>query len=547
VVAALVAALENVRDALELDTAAGEDVRDCAKEDTCTMMALYPGVADAQLAALSVLRRLRTFDAIFGSDAVEAVVTALRLHPSATAVQTAGLGLLTRLDARDQQLAGGLGAVEAAVEALRAHAYDAHVCQAALVVLRWATTTAAGRVRACAAGALEELVHVLREVGTRRSDVELHAACCALERIADSRASAARAGACGAVEALVAYIQRHDLPCDQVPAAMALSRLIQHSADNVVRAQRAGAVQVLRAAQQEAVECAGDKEGASIGKVAALLERSLAAAAASAEAALAELLNEEAQRVAAKSAAASAKKKKKKAGRSADKGSSGGGGGGEHASAGPAAGDAQSDDEAATDAEAAAPPQAAQLGPQQAPPLPPPAADGASGSGAGAGSAAAGITAPRVPHPPPAAPPPAASRAPRPYRPPMGCAPLAPQPCAVAALQPQQPQQPPPPTDAARLAALSLLPAYLGGLAQPLPAPAAAAAPPPEAPLSRALKECCVCLYDVAVEELWLLLPCGHRCVCEPCAAQLMQPPPEARKCPKCRTQLSSTMRVFED
>jgi hypothetical protein len=58
------------------------------------------------------------------------------------------------------------------------------------------------------------------------------------------------------------------------------------------------------------------------------------------------------------------------------------------------------------------------------------------------------------------------------------------------------------------------------------------------------MKACCVCLTDIAAEEMWLLLPCGHRCVCEGCAAALLS---TTRKCPKCRVRLERTMRVFEE
>ncbi len=54
-----------------------------------------------------------------------------------------------------------------------------------------------------------------------------------------------------------------------------------------------------------------------------------------------------------------------------------------------------------------------------------------------------------------------------------------------------------------------------------------------------------MCLEDVP--ELWLILPCAHRCVCKACAALLLSWPVPARKCPKCRKPVASTLRVFED
>jgi hypothetical protein len=149
---------------------------------------------------------------------------------------------------------------------------------------------------------------------------------------------------------------------------------------------------------------------------------------------------------------------------------------------------------------------------------------------------------PAAAQPPPRAPPPAAAAA----------APLLPAPAAIAAL--------PPPSAAA---AAPPLPAYLmapraaaaapreppaAPHAAPLPPLPAAAPPalPPPAPVV-ATKECCVCLDDVAAADLHLLFPCGHRCVCEACAATVMAADPAARRCPKCRAAVTSTVRVFEE
>ncbi len=61
------------------------------------------------------------------------------------------------------------------------------------------------------------------------------------------------------------------------------------------------------------------------------------------------------------------------------------------------------------------------------------------------------------------------------------------------------------------------------------------------------MKECCICLEDVAVEALLQLLPCAHRCVCEACAERVMLLPLRARTCPKCREPVARASRVFED
>jgi hypothetical protein len=107
--------------------------------------------------------------------------------------------------------------------------------------------------------------------------------------------------------------------------------------------------------------------------------------------------------------------------------------------------------------------------------------------------------------------------------------------------------------------AASLLPPYMaglfvlmGGAAQALSqqaacaaalaallAAAAATAPPPPV-----MKECVVCLDDVALPAMLLLMPCAHRCVCGDCAARLMDAPPPARACPKCREPVTRASTI---
>jgi hypothetical protein len=86
---------------------------------------------------------------------------------------------------------------------------------------------------------------------------------------------------------------------------------------------------------------------------------------------------------------------------------------------------------------------------------------------------------------------------------------------------------------------------------QPVPLPPAApAAPPaaaPAAPPAPVLRDCCVCLDDVAAEALVALTPCGHRCVCGPCAELLLHREPAARRCPKCRAALTGMLRVYDE
>jgi hypothetical protein len=61
------------------------------------------------------------------------------------------------------------------------------------------------------------------------------------------------------------------------------------------------------------------------------------------------------------------------------------------------------------------------------------------------------------------------------------------------------------------------------------------------------MKECCICLLDAAVDDLLIIMPCAHRCVCEACAARVMLRPAASRLCPKCREPVVGASRVFDD
>ena len=79
--------------------------------------------------------------------------------------------------------------------------------------------------------------------------------------------------------------------------------------------------------------------------------------------------------------------------------------------------------------------------------------------------------------------------------------------------------------------------------AEQQPAPAAVEAPPTPAQL----KECCVCLADVPSAALLVVVPCGHRCVCDECWRKLQRPAePAAQRCPICSAPAAMAMRVFE-
>ena len=51
---------------------------------------------------------------------------------------------------------------------------------------------------------------------------------------------------------------------------------------------------------------------------------------------------------------------------------------------------------------------------------------------------------------------------------------------------------------------------------------------------------CCVCLDD---EKTMVVVPCGHKCMCEPCATQLQK---QGAHCPLCRGPMVRVTRVYE-
>jgi hypothetical protein len=60
------------------------------------------------------------------------------------------------------------------------------------------------------------------------------------------------------------------------------------------------------------------------------------------------------------------------------------------------------------------------------------------------------------------------------------------------------------------------------------------------------MKECCVCFLDIIIDELRLLSPCGHRCVCGDCAAALLARPAPVRECPLCSELVVFATRVYD-
>jgi hypothetical protein len=515
--------------------------------------------------------------------AVEAATAALTANAANAKMQKYGLSTLSAVldgcgDAYAEQVASS-GAVEAVMRALARHVANEQVYAQAFVALEAVTRISSLRGRALTAGAMSVAVALLGLPASQQMRLALTPALTVLASLATDAAVAARAGAVNAVQAVVNTMRAHAADANiHAAGVVAIARLVDKSASNAALAHRAGAADLATAARG-ITEAGGEQLQDAVTTVLARL----AACEAAADAAMAALLAEEEAEQAAKAAPAKRKNKKKRgsgtaaAGEAEAAGASG--------SVVPEAAEQVAED-AAGGADVAP-------GGQAAAPEPPPAGDG--GAAAGAHAAVPAPPAPPEPAPPPApasppvpvsplAPAPAVqpawpaagalrTQAPREYRPPMGPPPST---CTSQATQPLAPWQPPQqfaqPPQLSPAQGMLLLPPYLAHLAlggaapqqaqppapvlpppvllpPPLlpPAPAAAAAeePPPPPPV---MKECCVCFLDVIREELLLLMPCAHRCICADCADALMAtPPPAPRLCPKCRKHVIGASTVFDD
>jgi len=51
-------------------------------------------------------------------------------------------------------------------------------------------------------------------------------------------------------------------------------------------------------------------------------------------------------------------------------------------------------------------------------------------------------------------------------------------------------------------------------------------------------KECCVCMERCPTH---VLVPCGHKCVCEECAPRFLM-----KECPICRKVVATIIKVFD-
>jgi hypothetical protein len=588
----------------------GDDARDAFRagalggvDAVVAAMRTHAAAEELQQSALATLGHLVYRDAsnaalAEAAGAMQAVVHAMHMPINAAnrnAHKTASSVLLTMVQAMAAQRRTPAHAPAAVDALLRAHvvcADDQQVQSGIIQALCGLAKNQLNGQHAVAHGAYEIILARLASPTGVEAGLLQHAAL-TLVALSSTADAVEKAVQLGAVTVLIHWVAAN--PMDEFVQILgwgALSSLNTHSRTNLLPLMGGGAAGML----QDALRAhSGSEDLQNFGApLLALFQQQQAqqrqrqraargaaappdaAAVAAADAAMAALLAEE---NAERAEAAPKRKSKKKRG---------GGGGGASGAAGAscdagvvgevAAAPAHADEPAAggtcaATGSAAAPTRALEV--EDAPPAPaaaaPPAphADGGAGgvdvhraaampaevharqTGAGAPSGAAAVAAAAPAAASGSAPGP--RRAPREYRPPMGAPP--PHDAGAPSLLPPPPSFLPPapapelphaaaPADAAA-AAEALLPGVAGlALGAPPPAAAAPAPPPPPPPVMR---ECCICFLDVLQDDLLLLSPCGHRCVCAECAAVLTARPPASRLCPKCRVPVLCATRVFDE
>jgi hypothetical protein len=508
----------------------------------------------------------------------DAVLAALRTHATVAAVQEEGFCALCNMTTGctdSQNAAVAAGAIEVVHEGAqladesgfwREYVFHSITCMT--------SGNAAAQAKAHHVGMVDVLVEALR--AETQSATVLADICAALGNVACFAAAAVTAGALGAMETVIAVMKAHASDAYlQGHACSALRCMARGCTTNMRKAHTAGAAELARAAlrthEADSVLCA------RASALLTLLQQSTQAA----DAAMAALVASEAAERAALLAVSPPKRKSKKKRR-------GGGGAAREASAergagaleahepaeAPAAGVAAGGD-ALAPLVLAAPSDADGLGAAGG-------ADEAQQDGGGEGDAGAGgaEAAPALAGDDGALP--AGSQSAQPLLQPLLQPPVALTPAEGALLLPPYfaglvlGVPPAPPAAAAPMAEAAAAPAAavpppppphlagleLGGGAQPAAAVAVAAAAPAAveaapAPLAAAvvpplppppvMKECCVCFLDLLLDDLFLLWPCAHRCVCEACADALMAlPPPAERLCPTCRKPVVGASRVYD-
>jgi hypothetical protein len=465
----------------------------------------------------------------------EAVVRVLQRHSANGMLQTYGCALLGRFAAASAEgalQAAAAGSIEAVIAALRAHGarspdLQQNACGALLDLVR---RSAASKARASGAGAIEVLLAVMRRDAAPADTAAL--ACAAVASIAEEPAAAAHAGAVGAIEALAVVVRAQpDCTAVQEQCVRALAVLVQSSDASMRKAHVADVPGAVATALHThgAASAQLSRAGA---RVLALAQQSAAAADASA----AELMaSEEAERAARLSGVAAASRSGARARLSGSSTAS------ERlqtpaADAAAAAAEDEHASDAATQASSGAESDDASAwsGANRSSDVGDAAADDDTSAGWPSASLGVGNSSPEAQ--PVAAP-------------------------AEVAASSSALQQPRYAASGARVltfaagvcagAALALVSPYAAALAAALApslrlvacavlAPRLTTAPP------RTTKTCCACSADVLIDDLLLLLPCAHRCLCAGCAAHLLETPAGSRHCPKCRAPVSGTSRVYD-
>jgi hypothetical protein len=501
--------------------------------------------------------------------AVEAVVTVMRQHSMHVDIQKCACELLDRLvflSTENRIKARAAGAAATVSAAMQAHAGNADVVVRAYAALRALASDGVGVTPSATTAqpeeesptsrielrTVEEAVAALR---CSHSDAAaLLQACASIPTFfatssvaaSDSSAACSSSGALRAVEAVVAVLRdrRRDARLQEAAcrALAALTAMQDCGKENAAAALRAGALPHLTAAlRMHAADAAVQQHGQALLASLQLEEESAARAADAAMAAL--LAAEEAERTPASATSSSSKRKSKKKKSSGGDGSTAAAAG---LSGGGAAAEAAEADAALAAAVHALSADAAPEMPQEqlADAAPPPstaaddakpsaqaarrrrraatkaarraAGDGGDGAAADTASAPADDAAP------------AAASAEAEAEAEAQAGPAAADAVAAAADDDAQP-----PLAAMAEQAVAPLPA-------PVPPPAALPPPPP------VMKECCVCLDDILADELRLISPCGHRCICAECGAALLARPPARRLCPICSAPVGVVVRVYD-
>ena len=177
-----------------------------------------------------------------GAAGIDAALLAMKLHPRSTGVQAAGCRCLGNLMSATENLKRALraGAADAVVGAMVQHAGCAFVQRFAAVALsnliRFSPAVAARA--ASRPGALEALIGALRS-----SPAYGYELCLALAALANDPATCARAGALGAVEAVLGFAAAQPDSAEGLRASLGAIGMLALDNDSCARAVAGGAIE----------------------------------------------------------------------------------------------------------------------------------------------------------------------------------------------------------------------------------------------------------------------------------------------------------------